>query len=258
MSNVILNDKCLSAKAKGVYCYLFSKPDNWDFSSERIANEFSDGEKSIRSALKELEDAGYLERQKLWSGRMDYFLRINSEKEEETQTAETGGRVKEPNGGKGNQPKRQPAEIGGIYNTDIDNNIENIDISLSINNIWSSKKIFEAESFEYKICEFFYKTQEANGSPVVLYNLKKYWIEKNIQSGADVVEKLQRLDKFPPEIIKMVFLFALQDSFWKNNILSVEKFRKKSEKMGCPYFVALLSKLKEKHTQDQENIVHKF
>ena len=65
VSNVILNDKCLSAKAKGVYCYLFSKPDNWDFSSERIANEFSDGEKSIRSALKELEDAGYLERQKL-------------------------------------------------------------------------------------------------------------------------------------------------------------------------------------------------
>ena len=42
VSNTVLLDEKLSAKAKGIYCYLYSKPDDWDFSADRIKNDFSD------------------------------------------------------------------------------------------------------------------------------------------------------------------------------------------------------------------------
>lgn len=35
---------------------MYSRTDDWDFSAERIALDFSDGIKSIRSALVELEN----------------------------------------------------------------------------------------------------------------------------------------------------------------------------------------------------------
>jgi len=42
VSNRVLTDVRLSWKSKGLYAYLFSKPDNWNFSADRIKNEGSD------------------------------------------------------------------------------------------------------------------------------------------------------------------------------------------------------------------------
>lgn len=53
----------LSLKAIGLYVYICSKPDNWNFSVGGTASQLKDGKDSIRSAIKELEDAGFLERQ---------------------------------------------------------------------------------------------------------------------------------------------------------------------------------------------------
>lgn len=74
IANEVINDSRLSAKAKGVYVYLFSKPDNWQFSSDRMQNDFSDGKRAILSALSELEKFGYLSRKRLQSGKMEYYL----------------------------------------------------------------------------------------------------------------------------------------------------------------------------------------
>lgn len=72
--NVLLNDSSISLKAKGLYTYLQSKPDDWDFSGHRIKNDSSDGRDGVYSALKELEEAGYLRRVKyqVKSGHWDY------------------------------------------------------------------------------------------------------------------------------------------------------------------------------------------
>lgn len=53
--NDLLNDKTISLKAKGLFAYIQSKPDDWDFSSERIALDHTDGRDSVRSAIIELE-----------------------------------------------------------------------------------------------------------------------------------------------------------------------------------------------------------
>jgi len=58
--NSILNDTNLSAKAKGILCYLLSKPLNWVVYLSELPNHFKDGEKSIRSGFKELQEVGYV------------------------------------------------------------------------------------------------------------------------------------------------------------------------------------------------------
>lgn len=68
--NNILWDSQLSLQAKGLWAYIKSKPPNWDFSCARIAQETKEGRKSILKAMKELEQAGYLHRTKLPSGRV--------------------------------------------------------------------------------------------------------------------------------------------------------------------------------------------
>lgn len=75
VANEVLNNPNLSLKAKGLYAYLYSKPEDWDFASLRISNESTDGRDSVRVALAELEAYGLLTRKKLTTGRMEYQIR---------------------------------------------------------------------------------------------------------------------------------------------------------------------------------------
>lgn len=78
VANIVLNDKNLSLKAKGLYSYIYSKPDGWDFAYRRIANDQKDGKASVLTALQELENAGYIRRQKQNSGRVLYHILVDS------------------------------------------------------------------------------------------------------------------------------------------------------------------------------------
>jgi len=60
MNKTCLNDKRLSLKAKGLLCYLLSKPDNWYISTNEIVSNNSNGINSIWSAINELVRFGYM------------------------------------------------------------------------------------------------------------------------------------------------------------------------------------------------------
>jgi hypothetical protein len=76
--NELLNNPQISLKAKGLYSYLNSKPENWDFSVESIANQVKEGVDSVRAAVHELERFGYLIREKYQNEKgfweVDYLL----------------------------------------------------------------------------------------------------------------------------------------------------------------------------------------
>lgn len=65
ISNCLLRDKDISLKAKGLLCVMLSLPDKWEFSIAGLAAISHEGETSIRSTLKELEQNRYLERGKV-------------------------------------------------------------------------------------------------------------------------------------------------------------------------------------------------
>ena len=65
MSNHHLQDKRLSLKAKGLLSYMLSLPDDWDYSLKGLTVGCKDGLDSVRTAVLELEEHGYVRRQKV-------------------------------------------------------------------------------------------------------------------------------------------------------------------------------------------------
>ena len=62
MPNDFLRDQMLSYKAKGIIATMLNLPSTWEFSQNTlVAISNSDGIRSVRSGLKELVDAGYIE-----------------------------------------------------------------------------------------------------------------------------------------------------------------------------------------------------
>jgi hypothetical protein len=59
VSKEAINDPRLSLKAKGLLCYLLSKPPDWVPRIEDICNHCCDGRDSVQSGLKELQEFGY-------------------------------------------------------------------------------------------------------------------------------------------------------------------------------------------------------
>lgn len=62
MSNYHFRDKSISLKSKGLLSLMLSLPDTWDYSVSGLAALSSDGETSVRTAVKELEEHNYLKR----------------------------------------------------------------------------------------------------------------------------------------------------------------------------------------------------
>lgn len=60
IDNTCLKDERLSWKAKGVFVYLLSLPENWKIHYSEIATHAKDGRDSLRNAVNELKEFGYL------------------------------------------------------------------------------------------------------------------------------------------------------------------------------------------------------
>ena len=62
MANHHLRDERLSLKSKGLLSLILSLPDDWRISMEGMTQFSADGKDAIRSAIRELTDAGYITR----------------------------------------------------------------------------------------------------------------------------------------------------------------------------------------------------
>jgi hypothetical protein len=68
VSNTALTDKRLSLRARGLLVICLSKPDGWDFSCDRLAEECREGRDAVRAAMRELESAEYVLRARKQDG----------------------------------------------------------------------------------------------------------------------------------------------------------------------------------------------
>lgn len=73
LDNTAIRDKDLSLKALGLYVKMMSLPPEWNYSVAGLAAICKEGMSSIRSALKELEQAGYLTRDRK-NNEKGYFV----------------------------------------------------------------------------------------------------------------------------------------------------------------------------------------
>lgn len=107
-------------RALGLLIRLLSRPDNWKTTSETIAREFDCGREQVRSVLRELADAGYMELKKEqneqghWSSSWFVFDTPNSQ----TSEAKEPERI-DPNPGKPEPGKPYAGQLGAITRTDL-------------------------------------------------------------------------------------------------------------------------------------------
>jgi hypothetical protein len=65
MSNYHLRSEKLSWKAKGVFSYLLSLPDDWVIYLSELKKHATDGRDSLRTAIKELEENGFISKKRI-------------------------------------------------------------------------------------------------------------------------------------------------------------------------------------------------
>lgn len=64
VDNTVLEDINLSWKAKGLFVYLWSQSDEWNFYEREVMKHSTDGLAGLRSGIHELENRGYLLRKR--------------------------------------------------------------------------------------------------------------------------------------------------------------------------------------------------
>ena len=69
MSNFHLRDKRLSLKAKGLLSQMLSLPENWDYTLTGLCYINKESKDAIRTAIHELEQAGYIIRNRLQNSK---------------------------------------------------------------------------------------------------------------------------------------------------------------------------------------------
>jgi len=74
VSNSFLRDERISFKAKGLFAYMFSMDESWNFTLKSIATQQKEGIESIRSAIIELKNFGYIQYEKHQDGTGTYSL----------------------------------------------------------------------------------------------------------------------------------------------------------------------------------------
>jgi hypothetical protein len=64
VSNEIFQRRDVSARAKGIYAYIMTLPDDWKIYKQEVFTHFSEGKNALDSAFKELEKLGYISKEK--------------------------------------------------------------------------------------------------------------------------------------------------------------------------------------------------
>ena len=84
LSNAVCQDSRLSPRALGVLVRILSRPDDWRTTSDLLAADFGVGRDSIRSAMNELREAGYMQLHKVQneSGHWSTFWTVHEEPDE--------------------------------------------------------------------------------------------------------------------------------------------------------------------------------
>lgn len=155
MSNRHFREKQMSLKAKGLLSEMLSLPDDWDYSIAGLAAINKESVTSIKSALAELQDFGYLIIEKFYpdkssSGRIEYVYNVY----EYPQNQAIDNQPIEKQEIEKQGVENQPLENQSVENQSVENRMQYNNNKPNINNKNINNKVYnKAESFKNQFNE---------------------------------------------------------------------------------------------------------
>jgi hypothetical protein len=143
MSNRHFREKQMSLKAKGLLSEMLSLPDDWDYSIAGLAAINKESVASIKTALAELQEFGYLKIEKIYpdkssSGRIEYIYNVY----EYPQNQVTDNQAAENQEVEKQGVENQPLEIQSVENhRQYNNNKPNNKNKIINNNMYEEFKL---------------------------------------------------------------------------------------------------------------------
>ncbi len=82
ISNSMLKDSDLDLQAKGLLCFLLSKPDDWNIRPPQLAKELKESPRTIYRVIRRLISSGYIQRELIsrqgekgrWESHSEYWV----------------------------------------------------------------------------------------------------------------------------------------------------------------------------------------
>ena len=127
INNTILNDDRVSWEAKGMACYLLSKPDDWRINANHLWRVATNGHGAVKRILRELEEYGYLRRTRIRAA--DGTFEWESELHEVPQEPEPGSLAATQNSQPSDENRsmeNRPTETIERFSSHIVNTIEQV------------------------------------------------------------------------------------------------------------------------------------
>ena len=226
ISKTLVNDNNISNSAKGLFCYLVSKPDNWVFYIDEMAKNSLDTKYAIKKQIKELELNGYLYREAIKeNGRFNgwkYYM-YNEPKEN----------VKESNI---KRKEKQSLINSDCTNSDCTNSDcvdyrQSVNASVNNNNIKTNKNIIKKEIYKEKnvfeeIAEEIYKEYPRKEGKVKgiekvinLLSNKKITKEELLKSVRNYSKEKEKTDKKYILIFSTFMNGRYEDYLYDSNIV---------------------------------------
>jgi hypothetical protein len=207
MSNYHFKERKMSLKAKGLLSLMLSLPDDWNYSVSGLVTLSKDGKDSVMSALSELEQFGYLTRERVVNSKGQFNgieYNIFEQPQTEKPTADNPTEDKQ-------KAAKPTAEKRAQLNTNqlITNSINNInDLNINKEDLETVLSAISNPNLNMLYRDYI-KMREDIDAPLSALGLEK------------LIKRNERLTKGNPDLQKLLLEAAIINN-WKNVYLPNE------------------------------------
>lgn len=224
INTTIVSDERISWKAKGLWLYAFSRPDDWQFYVSDLIKRSVDGKESVASGLKELEKHGYLIRNiaRKKDGTIEgyhwVFLEVPEDQEEEFKKCYRKRGF--PSAGKTLRRLTPPTENPPLLSNEAQPNNHRKENKKKKGAAAAGAPSPTAEAAE-RCCSLLLENIRKEDPGFKPQAFEKWKVE---------VEKLIRIDERSEELVTEVINW-IQNDWWSQNVLSGESLKRNFNKI---------------------------
>ncbi len=212
IDNRTLEDERLSWGARGLLAYLLSRPDRWRIDRHQLASVARNGERAAWALLRELEQAGYLtrERGRGERGRLIWTHVVHEVPSTSVQEPHSGERptsVQEPHSGATSDNAAKPQVGSSVQKTTVRKPPPLV----------TTERETTEPTTESRLCDLL--ADEIARNTGRRPKVGKRWL--------DAARLLLDRDKRTAEQVAYLIRWSQANEFWRANILSMPKLREK-------------------------------